>query len=102
MSVPDADRLETQIGQARRLRTNGYLPIPVLRHDAPLTIKKNGEVKAQAPGKQPHGMWARKEQTVYAATDAMIADWRRLKGITDYQNTGIACGSVAASDIDIH
>jgi predicted P-loop ATPase len=95
--------LEAQIAQARALLANGYPPVPVLRHDAPLTVERNGETAKQTPGKQPHGLlWNQKERKVYSANAGIVRGWHRLRDIDDYSNTDIACGTVAAADIDVY
>ena len=50
------------------------------------------EVIRQTPGKQPHGMWARKEERVYGATPATVAGWASLRDIADHPGIGLACG----------
>ena len=87
---------------------NGYKPVPCLRHDAPEFVERRNKsgklVKVKkSPGKQPQGwLWSRKETAVYGATPDKIAGWRRLRGIGDYPNLGIACGWAVAADIDVY
>src|SRR4051794_19373684 len=94
------------VERAQHCLANGYSPLPVLRHDAPLFIAKrvNGKEERirQTPGKQPHGTWARKEETVYGATPETVAAWAKLKNIDDYPNLGLACGEARAADIDVY
>jgi hypothetical protein len=91
------------IARAQRVHANGYLPVPVLRHDAPAEIVINGQRRKQSPGKQPHGrIWSYKEDYVYRATPASIARWRQFPGIADHTNLGIACGVIACVDIDVY
>src|SRR4051812_624336 len=94
------------IERAQHCLANGYPPVPVLRHDAPLFVAKQvndkeGRIR-QTPGKQPHGMWARKEETVYGAPPETVAVWAKLRNIDDYPNLGLACGEAGAADIDVY
>src|SRR4051794_20793422 len=95
--------IEELMALGERCLANGYPPVPVLGPDAPATVEKNGEPVRQTPGKQPHGgLWSRKERAVYGATPETVAGWRRLRGIADHTNLGLACGRAAAADIDVH
>src|SRR3954447_22419543 len=101
-----APEVRAQINLAQRCLANGYPLVPILRPDAPaaLTRRVDGEERVikQAPGKQPHGLWARKEEKVYRATAETIAGWARLRDIADSPGLGIACGRVGAADVDIY
>jgi putative DNA primase/helicase len=91
------------IARAQRVHANGYLPVPVLRYDAPPEVVVNGQRRRQSPGKQPHGrIWSLKEDYVYGATTASIARWHRIHGIEDCTNLGIACGQTVCVDIDVY
>jgi hypothetical protein len=97
MSTPET------IERAQLYLANGYPPVPILRHDAPGFIEKNGKRIKQTPGKQPHGiLWARKEELVYSANPDTLRGWKRFKDIDNYPGLGIACGRIAASDIDVY
>lgn len=98
-----APGIEALVARALRCHAGGYRPVPVLRHDAPAFVTKGGKRQKQSPGKQPHnGLWARKEDEVYGATPDKLARWARLRDIGDHPGLGIACGAVAAADLDVY
>ena len=91
------------MARAARWLANGYPPVPILRHDAPMSVERKGKPIKQSPGKQPHGLlWNRKDTAIYGATPATIAGWKRLRDLDDYPGLGIACGNPVGADVDIY
>jgi hypothetical protein len=85
---------------ARRGHANGFPPVPILRHDAPAFVERRGRQVPNHPGKRPHGaLWT---GSAYAVTAEDIAHWPSVEGIADHPGLGVACGSAAATDIDVY
>jgi hypothetical protein len=69
------------IALAQRYLAAGYPPVPILRHDDPVVVRKRGMLIKQTPGKQPHGtLWSKKETMVYGATRATVGGWATPSG----------------------
>ena len=91
-----------QIELATRLLANGYLPVPILRHDAPPSSSATARRSSSRPASSRTAACGPQGHRGLQRHAATIAGWRRLHDIGDYPGLGIACGTVVAVDVDVY